>query len=193
MGFVWKYECLFDLSNFLSEHQVLSSFNSTIVINFMIKTDSLSFFPNSSPPVCSGIILADFEPWVERFQEKGTLECDSRWKWRQCRARSGTSSTLDANAALNQICNELRDKLLEVKNNTWIVADLDVDAFWRYVIFKKNAFFVLLLSHRTTAIIMINIDLPLLDSYNIKKAGTFWAFSNVGSPMDWDIYYLPRP
>ena len=46
----------------------------------------------------------------------------------------------------------------------------------------------------SSAIIKANIDLKL-DSCNIKKAGTFWAFSNVGSssPMEWDIFYLPRP
>ena len=39
---VWVSFC-HNLSNFLSEHQVVSSFNSTIVINCMIYTDSLSF------------------------------------------------------------------------------------------------------------------------------------------------------
>ena len=39
---IWVSFC-HNLSNFLSEHQVVSSFNSTIVINCMIFTDSLSF------------------------------------------------------------------------------------------------------------------------------------------------------
>ena len=164
---------------------VFSSFNSTHVINCMIYTYYL-LIAISIISLLKNHTLA--EPWVERFQQKDTLECDSRWKWRQYRARWGTSSTHDANAALNQICSKWRDKLLEVKSNTWIVADLVVDDIWRDVIFRKMH------SLFCSAIIMVNIDLKL-DPCNIKKAGTFWAFSNynVGSPMDWDIFYLPRP
>ena len=163
----------------------LSSFNSTHVINCMIYTYYL-LIAISIISLLKNHTLA--EPWVERFQEKDTSECDSRWKWRQYRVRLGTSSTHDANAALNQICSKWRDKLLEVKSNTWIVADLVVDDIWRYVIFEKMH------SLFCSAIIMVNIDLKL-DPGNIKKAGTFWAFSNVGSPslMEWDIFYLPRP
>ena len=161
---------------------MLSSFNSTIVINCMIYTDSLSF--------CHIHDQFVQESYIGRFWTLSWTFSTERYLgvWQQMKVttiQSKMRNKFNSRRQRRFEPNLPRMKRLIIKSWEQHMNCSRSGCWWYLTIcdFEKNAFFC---NHNGQYCLK-------LDSCNIKKAGTLWAFSNKGSPMDLDIYYLPRP